>query len=73
MEGRTTMRDSWVWGEEGEGTELTMQEACLLPCGRGMRQRSWGDTFVLEEFTGDHRGHEHTLVNLEFGLPQVVQ
>ena len=31
------------------------------------------DTFVFEEFTGDHRRHEHTLVNLEFGLPQVVQ
>ena len=31
------------------------------------------DTFVFEEFTGDHRRHEHTLVNLEFCLPQVVQ
>ena len=67
------MRDSWVWGEKRRRERVNTAGSLSSSCGRGMRQRSWGDTFVLEEFTGDHRGHEDTLVNLEFGLSQVVQ
>ena len=68
------MRDSWEWGKTRRRRDRVNTTGSFSSTIQSRNEaKGWEDTFVLEEFTGDHRRHEHTLVNLEFGLPQVVQ